>query len=98
MVIRRTYDRNFKEEAVKLAKETSVNKAARSLGLHVNTVRNWVKSATERADNPFIGSGRKYIPAQEAEKAALMKEVRELKRANEILKEALGFFASSQKK
>jgi transposase len=63
-----------------------------------NTIRNWVKSATERADNPFIGSGRKYVPAQDAEKAVLMKEIRELKRANEILKEALGFFASSQKK
>jgi transposase len=98
MVTRSKYDKSFKEEAVKLAKETSVNKAARSLGLHENTLRNWVKSTTERADNPFIGSGRKYIPAQEAEKAALIKEVRELRRANEILKEALGFFAASQKK
>jgi transposase len=68
------------------------------LGLHENTLRNWIKSVNERSDNPFIGSGRKYIPAQEAEKMALMKENRELKRANEILKEALGFFAASQKK
>jgi transposase len=95
---RRSYDRSFKEEAVKLAKETNVSSAARSLGLHENTLRNWVKNATERADNPFIGSGRKYISAQDAEKAALFKEIRELKRANDILKEALGFFAASQKK
>jgi transposase len=98
MTGRKSYDRSFKEEAVKLAKETSISKAARSLGLHENTLRNWVKSVKERADNPFIGSGRKYVSAQEAEKAALMKENRELKRANEILKEALGFFAASQKK
>jgi transposase len=98
MESRKTYDRNFKAEAVKLAKETSISKAARSLGLPANTLRNWVKSSKERADNPFIGSGRKYVPAQDVEKAALMKENRELKRANEILKEALGFFASSQKK
>ena len=98
MSSRRKYDKSFKEEAVKLARETSVNKAAQSLGLHENTVRNWVKNATERADNPFIGSGRKYVPVQEAEKAALLKENRELKRANEILKEALGFFAGSQKR
>ena len=98
MVSRRKYDRSFKEEAVKLAKETSVNRAAQSLGLHENTVRNWVNNVTNRADNPFIGSGRKYVPAQEAEKAALMKEIKELKRANEILKEALGFFAASQKR
>jgi transposase len=95
---RRIYDRSFKEEAVKLSKETSVSKAARSLGLHENTLRNWINSVNERADNPFIGSGRKYVSAQDAEKAALQKENRELKRANEILKEALGFFAASQKK
>ena len=92
------YDRSFKEEAVKLAEETNVSKAARSLGIHENTLRNWVKKARERPDNPFIGSGHKYISAQDAEKAALEKENRELKRANEILKEALGFFAASQKK
>jgi len=95
---RRVYDNSFKEEAVKLAKETNVSSAARSLGLHENTLRNWVKNIRERPDNPFVGSGRKYIPANEAEKAALLKENRELKRANEILKEALGFFAASQKK
>ena len=95
---RRVYDNSFKEEAVKLAKETNISSAARSLGLHENTLRNWVKSVRERADNPFIGSGRKYVSAQDAEKAALMKENRELKRANEILKEALGFFGASQKK
>jgi transposase len=98
MVSRKTYDRSFKEEAVKLAKDTNVSSAAQSLGLHENTLRNWVKSVKDRADNPFIGSGRKYISAQDAEKAALLKENRELKRANEILKEALGFFAVSQKK
>ena len=95
---RRTYDKEFKEEAVKLAEETSISRAARSLGIHENTLRNWMKNAKERADNPFIGSGRKYISSQEAEKAALMKEIKELKRANDILKEALGFFATSQKK
>jgi transposase len=52
----------------------------------------------ERPDNPFVGSGKKYVSAADAEKAALLKENRELKRANDILKEALGFFASSQKK
>ena len=95
---RRTYDKNFKEEAIKLAEETNVSKAARSLGIHENTLRNWVNRKNERPDNPFIGSGHKYVPAAEAEKAALLKENRELKRANEILKEALGFFAASQKK
>lgn len=94
----KTYDKSFKEEAVKLALETNISGAAQSLGIHVNTLRKWVSNTVERPDNPFIGSGKKYISAQDAEKAALLKENRELKRANEILKEALGFFAKSQKK
>lgn len=98
MMERRTYDRSFKEEAVKLAEETNVSRAARSLGIHENTLRSWARKAKERPDNPFIGSGRKYISPKDAEKIALEKEIRELKRANDILKEALGFFAASQKK
>jgi transposase len=95
---RRQYDISFKEEAVKLAIETNTSKAADSLGVPMHTLRNWVESARKRPDSPFIGSGHKYIPAQDAEKVALLKENKELKRANDILKEALAFFAVSQKK
>jgi transposase len=98
MTKRRSYDNNFKEEAVKLAEETNTSSAARSLGIHENTLRKWVNNTKNRPDNPFIGSGHKYISAQDAEKSALLKENKELKHANEILKEALGFFAKSQKK
>ena len=70
---KRTYDRNFKKEAVKLAMETNVSQAAQSLGVHDNTLRNWVKRAAERPDNPFIGSGNKYIAAHDAEKASLQR-------------------------
>ena len=92
------YDKSFKKEAVKLAEETSAGKAADSLGVPENTLRNWVKNSRKRPDNPFVGSGRKYMSPDDAEKAEMQKEIRELKRANEILKEALGFFAASQKK
>jgi transposase len=93
-----SYDRSFKEEAVKLAEETSAASAAKRLGIPESTLRKWVWNKKKRPDTPFIGSGHKYISAEDAEKTALQKENRELKRANEILKEALGFFASSQKK
>ena len=92
------YDKSFKEEAVKLAEETTVSKAAASLGIHENTLRNWINNSKKRPDNPFVGSGRKYMSQDDVEKAEMQKEIRELKRANEILKEALGFFAASQKK
>jgi len=93
-----SYDKAFKEEAVKLAQETNASSAAKRLGIPENTLRKWIWNTKERPDDPFVGSGKKYISIQDAEKAALLKENRELKRANEILKEALGFFASSQKK
>ena len=95
---RKTYEASFKEEAVKLANEIGVSKAAQDLGVPENTIRNWINRTKNRPDNPFIGSGHKYISPADAEKAALLKENRELKRANEILKEALGFFAKSRKK
>ena len=47
-----------------------------------------------------MGSGHKRLPADEKERRILEleKEVGELKRANEILKDALGFFAGSRRK
>lgn len=95
---RTAYDKSFKEQAVKLAKETNASKAAQNLGVPENTIRNWIKQSKERPESPFIGSGHKYVSPQDAGKAELLKENRELKRANEILKAALGFFAQNQKK
>lgn len=78
MISRRSYGKNFKEEAVKLAVDTNVNEAARSLGISEYTLRNWVTNAKYRSDNPFIGSGHKYILPHDAEKFALQKEIKEL--------------------
>ena len=48
----------------------------------------------------YVGSGHKRISADEKEQRILEleKENRELKHSNEILQEALGFFAVSRKK
>ncbi len=59
-----TYDRSFKEEAVKIAMETSVSKAVQNLGVPENTVCNRVKRSIERPDNPFIGSGHTCFRSQ----------------------------------
>jgi transposase len=95
---RTVYEASFKEEAVKLSNEIGVSKSSINLGVPENTIRNWIKLTEERPKQPFIGSGHKYITPEEAKVSALEKEVRELKRANEILKEAIGFFVVSQKK
>ena len=46
----------------------------------------------------FIGSGTKRIDPSKAREYELEKENRELRKANDILKEALCFFVKSQKK
>jgi transposase len=58
-----------------------------------------VASKTEAyGDHAFVGSGiRRDAPLSENERE-LMKQVRELQKANEILKDALGFFAKDRKK
>ena len=98
MRTQRNYSKNFKEEALKLVSETSIRQAASELGIPENTLRYWSRAAKARPDNPFIGSGKKYISPDEMEKMELRKENRELKRANEILKEAMSFFTQSRRK
>ena len=68
------------------------------MGVPEGTLRHWVQNTNRRPDSPFVGSGNKYVSPRDAETAAIMKENRELKRANKILKEAMSFFAESRKK
>ena len=63
---------------------------ARDLGIHPETLRKWVRQA--EADE---GMRTELLSSQEREELkALRGEVRELRRANEILKTASAFFAA----
>lgn len=94
------YDKSFKLEAVSLSDEVGVKKAADQLGIPYHTLCGWRKSRSQYHDQAFIGSGNKYKPIDEKDRRIfeLERELRESQRANEILKEALGFFAVSRKK
>ena len=88
------YSKEFKEEALKLSDEIGLKKAAAQLGLNYYTVADWRKnrkSATKLPD-----------PATDAEQRSRIRELerenKELKQANDILKDALGFFAKDRKK
>ena len=93
-----TYEKEFKEQAVKMAAEVGATKAARDLGIHVNTLYTWISRSKAHGDRAHVGSGNKRQNVGNDEIARLIKRNKELERANEILKEALGFFAVSQKK
>lgn len=94
------YDKEFKLQALELSDEIGVKAAAEQLGIKYFTLAEWRKIRKERGIEAFVGSGKRQYPLSEKDRriAELEKELRETKRANEILKEALGFFAQSRKK
>jgi transposase len=93
MATRRVFTREFKVEAVKLVRDRGVTvpQAARDLGLHENVLRKWVKDLAVDPAQAFPGHGQ--MKPEQAEIAALRKEVAKLKMERDILKKAAAFFA-----
>ena len=88
------YSKEFKEEALKLSDEIGVKKAAAQLGLYYYTLADWRKNRKFKEKNTIV-----LTEAEVREKIiTLEKENAELRQANEILKDALGFFAKDRKK
>jgi transposase len=91
------YPPELRERAVRLVLETidqtgtrqgAVGRVAHQLGIGIETLRTWVKRAE------VDGGRRPGVPTEPQRRLAeLEREVRELRRANEILKAAAGFFA-----
>ena len=85
------YPLEFHERAVRLARgsDRPISDVARDLGMHPQTLRLWV-----RQDEADDGSRTNQLATVEREElTALRHEVRDLRRANEILKAASVFFA-----
>ena len=92
------YDDELRERATRLVVEArrdpvsavgAIRRIADQLGVHPEALRTWVKRAeTDAGERPGISSG-------DADRiAALERENRELRRANQILKSAASFFAA----
>ena len=69
------------------------------MAFHI-TLADWKYIRKHQGASYFVGSGYKRKPIDEKDRRIqkLEAELRETKRANEILKAALGFFAESRKK
>ena len=89
------YSREFKEQALLLSDEIGVKKAAEQLGINYSTLADWRKTRNRKAKEERIASDKSSLNEREL---ALYKEIQELKKANEILKDALGFFVVDRKK
>src|SRR5512133_3765797 len=93
----RRYPLEMRERAVRMVRQAiaesgerqgAVSRVAKQLGIGTESLRNWVKQAD-------IDSGRRpgMTTAEQQRISELERENRELRRANEILKAAAGFFA-----
>jgi transposase len=88
MATRRSYNRAFKEEAVRLAEKSGVTQVASDLGIHPNMIHSWKRQLAGNADLAFPGKGNPTDP----ELSRLKKENVRLKMEVEILKKAAGIF------
>jgi transposase len=88
---KQAYTLEFKELAVKRVIEgESIPKVGKELGVHDQTLRNWVKAATAGKLN---GAGGKMVTPEAMELSRLRAENARLKRENEIIKKAAAYFA-----
>ena len=85
------YPPDLRERAVRLTRDSGrpIAHVARDLGLNPETLRLWVR---QDEANDGIRADR-LASAEREELVALRREVRDLRRANEILKAASVFFA-----
>jgi transposase len=94
----RVYDKEFKEEAIKLSCEIGPKAASDQLGIPVTTLYSWRTQIKQYGSIAFVGSGNPRLDPKIAEIKGLEKKIKELEVTNDILKKALAFFAESQKK
>lgn len=89
------HTKEFKEEAVRLAKTagTSFAQVASDLGIHVKTLYKWSSELQQHGESAFPGSGHRIQSTDSSEVAELKKELKRVLAERDILKKALQFFA-----
>ena len=88
------YSPELRERAVRLALESDrpIKHVADDLGINSESLRKWVRQAQADAAGPGGSPGR--LTSDERERLAMReRENRELKKANQILRDASVFFA-----
>ena len=89
-----TYSKEFKAEASRLSDEIGVKKAAAQLGIPYYTLADWRNRSKHKPKEEVVMCAEELrIRFRELER-----ENAELREANNILKDALGFFAKDRKK
>lgn len=89
---RQHYTEEFKQEAVKLVRESglSIAEAGRRLNIPAMTLKNWIYRV--KSSKSGVSSGRP-VSDIEAENSRLRKELAESRLECEIIKKAMAYFA-----
>ncbi len=91
---RKRYDRQFKISAAKvvLSGDMTVRELSEELKIKDSTLRRWAAEYTEMGENAFPGNGSPKIN-KDYEIVKLKKQVEELERENELLKNFRAFLS-----
>jgi len=89
---RKKYSKQFKEEAVQLARApgVTIGEVARELGLNASMLGRWCREQKKEGSAAFRGQGQ----ARDEEMARLKRELARVKKERDFLKKAAVFFAS----
>lgn len=92
---RRKYSTEYKQEAVALVQQSNqpISHIAKSLGINDNLLRRWIKEFSEPDKNAFPGNGN----PRDEEITKLKRELAEVKRERDFLREAAAYFAKHPK-
>ena len=94
---RRKYDREFKEDAIRLISDggRSVREVARDLGIHENMLHRWKQEYLQDKEHSFPGKG--HMKPHEEELFKLKRKIADLEEDRAILKKALAIFSKRPK-
>lgn len=92
---RKTFSREFKQEAVRMCEGRRVPEVAKSLGIHSNSIYRWREELKDDGPEAFRGRGNRTL--LEEENRQLRQRVLQLEQEAEILKKAAAYFAKNLK-
>ena len=93
MNTRRTYDKEFKEQAVALSYQagTTAAQVARELGIRTELLYRWRAQSKLNGAAAFPGKGN--VPADQAQLRQLQRELERVRQERDVLKKALSVLA-----
>ena len=91
--VQKTYTREFKEEAVRLAQSSgkAITQVARELGISDTSIHQWRKELAQHGKEAFPGSG--HQTALEEENRRLKRELERVQQERDILKKVVSIFS-----